>query len=69
MHARNAMRCTPSMTNLTGGALVYRQDMFVDVPVMADLIAIRQSRQQLVDQNLIRHNRKHFDHHYRIGAL
>ena len=40
--------------------------MFVDIPVMvmADLIAIR----QLVDQNLIiRHNRKHYDHHYQIG--
>ena len=49
------------------GALVYRRDMFVDVPVMADLVAIRQRRQQLVDQNLIRHNRKRYDHHYRVG--
>lgn len=47
-------------------ALVYQRDMFVDVPIMADQISIRQSRQQLVDQNLIRHNRKGYDHHYRI---
>ena len=40
------------------GALVYGRDMFVDVPVFADLIAIRNRRQLLVNQNLIRHNRK-----------
>ena len=66
MHARDAMCGAPGTADVTG-ALVYRRDMFVDVPVTADLIAIRQRRQQLVDQNLIRHNRKRYDHHYRIG--
>ena len=48
------------------GVLVYQRDMFVDVPVTSDLIAIRNRRQQLVNQNLMRHNRKIYDHHYRV---
>ena len=43
--------------------------MFVDAPVMADLIAIRNRRQQLIDDNLIRHNRKLYDCHCRLGDL
>ena len=43
--------------------------MFVDVPVIADLEAIRQQRQLLINQNLIRQNRKRFDHHYKVGDL
>ena len=41
--------------------------MFVDVPILADLIAIRNKRQQLVDQNLMRHNKKRYNYHYRVG--
>lgn len=45
-------------------ALVFRRDMFVDILIMANFIAIRNRRQQLVDQNLMRHNRKRYDYHY-----
>ena len=41
--------------------------MCVDVPVIADMIAIRQRRQLLIDQNLKRHNRKRYDYHYRVN--
>ena len=49
------------------GALVYGRDMFVDVPVITDLIAIRNRRQLLVNHNLMQHNRKRYDYHYRVG--
>ena len=48
-------------------ALTFRRDMFVDVPIMAYLTAIRNNRQQLIDTNLQRHNQKHFDYHYTSG--
>ena len=41
--------------------------MFVNVPVIADLIAIRQRCQLLIDKNLMRHNQKRYDYKYRIG--
>ena len=49
------------------GALVYSRDMFVGVPIIADLIAIRNRCQQVVDQNLMQHNKKKYDYHYHVG--
>ena len=65
MHAK---RCAVNNTMKTSpGALIFRRDMFIDVPIMVDLIAIRNNQQQLIDSNLIRHNRKYYDYHYRFG--
>ena len=52
---------------ISPGALTLRRDMFVDVPIIADLIAIRNNRQQLIDTNLTRNNHKCYDYHYIIG--
>ena len=41
--------------------------MFMDVPVIADLVAIRERRQLLIDENLRRQNRRRYGHHYRVG--
>ena len=45
----------------------YGQDMFFDVPIVTDLIAIQERHQALIDSNLMRHNRKQFDYKYQIG--
>ena len=64
----HATRCSVNHTMKTSpGALTFRRDMFVDVPILADLVAIRNNRQQLIDNNLIRHNCKRYDYHYRLG--
>ena len=64
----HATRCAVHAALQTSpGALVYGRDMFIDVPVMADLITIRNQRQLLIDQNLMKHNRRRYDHHYRVG--
>ena len=66
----HATRCSVNHQMRTSpGALTFRRDMFVDVPIMSDLIAIRNQRQQLIDTNLMRHNRKRYDHHYQINDL
>ena len=41
--------------------------MFLDVPLLANLEAIRNRRQQLIDHNLIRLNKIRIDHNYSIG--
>ena len=64
----HATRCAVNNTmKKSPGALTFRQDMFVDVPIIADLIAVRNNRQQLTDFNLIQHNRKQYNYHYRMG--
>ena len=49
------------------GKIVYGRDMFMDIPVIADLVAIRERRQLLIDENLRRQNRKRYEHHYKVG--
>ena len=36
----------------TPGEIVFQRDMFLDIPVIADLVAIRERRQLLIDENL-----------------
>ena len=51
------------------GALTFQRNMFVDVPIIVDLIMIQNRRQQLVDNDLLQHNYKRYDHHYCLGDL
>ena len=41
--------------------------MFLDISVTADLAAIRERRQLLIDENLRRQNEKRIDYHYKVG--
>lgn len=51
------------------GTLVLAQDMFIDVPVISNLIEIQDRRQPLINENLRRHNRKRYDYHHKVGEL
>lgn len=51
----------------SNGALTFHRDMFVEVPIMVDLIVIQNRRQQLIDQNQIWLYCKHYDYHYQVG--
>ena len=51
----------------TPGSIAFGRDMVLDIPVIADLIAIRDKRQQLIDDRLIKANRRRFSHDYVIG--
>ena len=64
----HALRCAVNHTMQTSpGALFFRRDMLMDVPLIADLDAIRGRRQQLIDDNLIRLNKKRADHNYSVN--
>ena len=55
----HATRCAVNHAMKTSpGALTFGRDMLMDVPLIANLSAIRESRQQLIDKNLVRMNSK-----------
>ena len=64
----HALRCALNHTMQTyPGALVFRRDMMMNVPLIADMDDIRGRRQQLIDENLIRLNKKRADHNYSVN--
>ena len=57
--AVHATRCAVTQSIGTSpGNLVFRRDMFIDLPLIADLVDIQQRRQLRIDENLRRQNRK-----------
>ena len=57
--ASHALRTNVSqVTGYSPGALAFHRDMFLDVPLMADLLAIRERRQLAVNENLRQVNAK-----------
>lgn len=66
--ATHVTRCAVSRSLGTSpGALVFRRDMLLDLPIVVDLWKIQQGRQSLIDENLIRQNRKRRDFNYAVG--
>ena len=49
------------------GGLVFNRDMLLDIPLIAYYESIQGIRQQLIDKNLMRSNRKRIDYNYNIG--
>jgi hypothetical protein len=66
MHATRAS-ANRSLTNNTSGALAFHRDMLSDIPLIADLITIRNSRQAIIDESLRVANMQRLNHDYRVG--
>jgi len=66
----HGLRCVINHTMKTSpGALVFQRDMLMDVPLVADLEAIRGRRQQQIDDNLRRTNKGRVDYNYQVGDM
>ena len=66
--AMHAMRTTVATTlGSTPGALAFSRDMFLNIPLVADWQSIVKHRQQFVDDNLRRANKKRRHHDYVSG--
>ena len=66
--AMHAMRVTVATTLGTmPGALAFSRDMFLNVPLIADWQTIARHREQYVNDNLRRANRKRRQHDYAPG--
>ena len=64
----HALRCAVNNKMQTSPrALVLRRDMLMDVPLISDMDAIRGRQQQLINDNLIRMNKKHANHNYSVN--
>ena len=68
MHAPRA-GVTRTLNCNSPGALAFCWDMFLNVPLEADLLAIHQKRQLLIDENLRKTNAKCHEHNYNIGTM
>jgi transposase InsO family protein len=68
MHACRCA-CSHSLSYNSPGAIAFGRDMFMDIPLIADIIAIRNNRQLLVDKRLIRANAKRIRHDYAVNDL
>jgi predicted DNA binding CopG/RHH family protein len=63
-----AHRCSYHGTiTATPGSLAFHRDMILDLPMQADLQLIHQHRQQLIDKELIKANRRRFAYDYQPG--
>jgi transposase InsO family protein len=66
--AMHAMRTTVATTlGSTPGALAFSRDMFLNVPLIADWQAIARAREQHVNENLRRANKKRRQYDYAVG--
>ncbi|MEM7284022.1 MAG: hypothetical protein AAF438_20635 [Pseudomonadota bacterium] len=67
--AMHACRCATqgAIGNLTPGALAFHRDMFLNVPLFADLITLQKHRQGLIDKRLLRANAQRIKHEYIVG--
>ena len=66
--ASHAVRTNTSQaTGCSPGALVFHRDMLLDVPLVIDLVQVRDKRQIMVDENLLRINAKRSSYDYQPG--
>jgi hypothetical protein len=66
--AMHATRCAVHRTlGISPGALVYQRDMFLDLPIIADLVLLQEKRQVMIDENLRRQNLKRREFVYEVG--
>jgi hypothetical protein len=67
--AMHALRCNPVSTlgNFSPGALVFNRDMFLNIPLVADILTLTKNRQALIDARLIRANRRRIKHEFKVG--
>ncbi|CAB9529899.1 unknown protein [Seminavis robusta] len=69
--AMHAHRCSVQSMNayLTPGPLAFKRDMFLDIPIYADILAVQRHRQSLVDKRLLRANAKRISYDYAVDDL
>ena len=66
--AMHAARCVVhGTTKFSPGALAFHRDMFLNIPLVADLLFSQQRRQMVIDENLRRANNKRIGFDYQVG--
>ena len=70
-HAMYATRCAAhsSLNYFTPGAIAFKRDMFLNIPLFADIITLRDLRQSQIDERLLRENAKRTKHEYKVNDM
>ena len=55
--------------NQSPGSVAFSRDVMLDIPLCADILAIQENRQYLVDKRLLRENAKRIAHDCVVGDL
>ena len=64
-----ACRCASNGTlgGYSSGALAFKRDMYMDIPLIADIIALQENRQMLVDKRLLKVNNSRISHDFKVN--
>eukprot|EP00957_Ditylum_brightwellii_P018187 1370688-Ditylum_brightwellii.AAC.1 len=66
--ATHATQCAVSRAlGISPEALIFQWDMFLNLPIIADLLNIRDKRQVMINENLRRQNPKRREWDYMVG--
>ena len=67
--AMHATRCAAhsSLGWISPGALTFRRDMMMNIPLLADVITLREKRQAQVDTRLIKANNERIAYDFKVG--
>ena len=67
--AIHATRCAShqALHHLTPGSFAFHRDMFFDLPFLTDILALQNTRQNLVDMRLLRANASRISHDYQVA--
>lgn len=67
--AMHAARCAPTaaLQGFSPGAVVFQRDMFIDMPLIADILSMQRNRQIQIDERLLKANAKRIYHDYKVG--
>ena len=67
--AMHACRCAANGTlgNISSGAMAFHRDMFLDIPLIADILTLQKNRQALIDNRLLKANASRISHDYQVG--
>ena len=67
--AIHALHCNPVSTLgfFSPGAIAFNRDMFLNIPLVADILTLTKNRQALIDTCLFRANNRRLKHEYITG--
>ena len=68
-HAMHATRCAAhsSLNDFSPGAVVFKRDMFLNIPIFADIITLRDLRQSQIDKRVLQENSKRKNCDCKVG--
>ena len=63
-----ACRCATNGTlgHYTSGALAFKRDMLMNIPLVLDIIALQNKRQELIDKRLLKANASQISHDFKF---